>query len=229
MTRHLLAVLSGTLLAACDEAAAPPGAGALDRVDAAVASDAPDGGRQASAGHFATTVLAFAPGQGAGFGQDAMPDIVLGPPKGAGATAGSLDVVSLGSGGSIVLGFDVAITDGPGADFIVFENPMTLWPEPAIVGVSQDGVTFVEFPCEHANKAAKFPGCAGVTPVLSAPGNGVDPTDPAAAGGDAFDLHAIGLDRALWVRVRDPGAQAAVQPTAGADLDAVSVVHAAAR
>ena len=52
-----------------------------------------------------------------------MPDIVLGPPVGGGALAGSLDVVSLGFSGEIVLCFEPnAIVDGPGADFIVFEN-----------------------------------------------------------------------------------------------------------
>ena len=230
MTRATLAALCWTLLAACAEAGAPSAMGAdsgggVDAPDAA-AWDAVDGDSAGSAGYFATKVVAFSPGPGAGFGQDAMPSIVLGPPKGGGAASGSLDVVSLGSGGSIVLGFDVAIVDGPGPDFIVFENAFKNWPEPAIVGVSLDGVSFVEFPCDPTAKAAGFPGCAGVSPVHSAPGNGVDPADPAAAGGDAFDLKAIGLNRAIFVRVRDPGAQPAVPPTAGADLDAVVIVNA---
>ena len=53
-----------------------------------------------------------------------MPGIVEGPPVGGGTDHGSTDVVSLGSGGSIVVSFAPnAIVDGPGADFIVFENP----------------------------------------------------------------------------------------------------------
>lgn len=72
---------------------------------------------------FAQSVVQFSPGPDAGFGQAGMPSIVLGPPHGRGTYAGSLDVVSLGRGGSIILGFgNNTITDGPGADFTVFEN-----------------------------------------------------------------------------------------------------------
>ena len=52
------------------------------------------------------------------------PGIVFGPPGNATPTTGSLDVLSLGHGGSITLAFtDNEIVDGPGPDFIVFENP----------------------------------------------------------------------------------------------------------
>ena len=52
---------------------------------------------------FADHVVSFTAGTGAGFGEDSLPAIVLGPPVGGGATHGGTDVVSLGSGGTIVL------------------------------------------------------------------------------------------------------------------------------
>src|ERR1700690_1444011 len=53
---------------------------------------------------FATSVESFTAGPGPTTGQAELPDIVLGPPKGGGAGKGSLDVVTLGNGGSITLG-----------------------------------------------------------------------------------------------------------------------------
>ena len=63
---------------------------------------------------FAIAVVAFEPGEQAGFGQDRMPDVVLGPPRGTGVAVGSTDVVSLGVGGSIVVELGVAAVDGDG-------------------------------------------------------------------------------------------------------------------
>ncbi|HEY3665920.1 MAG TPA: hypothetical protein VGL19_07975, partial [Polyangiaceae bacterium] len=54
---------------------------------------------------FATSVVSFTAGPGPTFGQSALPGVVLGPPKGGGLNMGSLDVVTLGNGGSITLGF----------------------------------------------------------------------------------------------------------------------------
>src|SRR6267378_6444976 len=52
------------------------------------------------------------------------PGIVIGPPGSATPTTGSLSVMSLGHGGRITLEFtDNVIVDGPGPDFIAFENP----------------------------------------------------------------------------------------------------------
>ena len=72
---------------------------------------------------YASEVIDFVPGPLAGHGQDLMPDVVLGPPQGSGLYAGSMDVVSLGIGGTITIstGADT-IVDGPGPDFIIFEN-----------------------------------------------------------------------------------------------------------
>lgn len=55
--------------------------------------------------------------------------------------------LSLGDGGSITLTFDQPITNGPGADFAVFENSHDgLFLELAFVEVSSDGVNFLRFP-----------------------------------------------------------------------------------
>jgi hypothetical protein len=188
-------------------------------------------------GRFATEVVGFEPAEGATFGGESMPDIVLGPPEGGGASIGSLDVVSLGCGGSIVLRFDPPIPDVPASpDFLVFENPVitptgTVFAEPGHVSVSVDGESFVEFPC--LPEPSPPIGCAGVTPVLSSSSNGLDATDPAIAGGDAYDLADIDLAEAGFVRIIDrsaenPGASVwCGGSSAGFDLDSVAVVGSA--
>jgi hypothetical protein len=180
---------------------------------------------------FASCVLSFEPGEGAGHGQDAFPDIVYGPPKGAGTSMGSLDTLSLGRGGEIAFGFGGnAIVDGPGPDFLIFENafyiagnPDAVFAEPGEVSVSEDGVSWTTFPC--ASQGYPYTGCAGWHPVLASADNGVSPFDPTAAGGDAFDLADVGLTRARYVRIRDVS-MAGAAPTAGFDLDAAAIVHA---
>jgi hypothetical protein len=178
---------------------------------------------------FATRVVAEDFGPGQNFGQDQLPGIVLGPPKGGGSAQGSTDVCSLGVGGSITLAFDGnAIIDGPGPDFIVFENPFAVggdlndpYAELGIVAVSDDGVTWVSFPCTAT--APPYGTCAGWNYVYAnAATNDIDPTDPAVAGGDPFDLADIGVARARFVRVTS-------RPdlTTVFDLDAISIVNAA--
>jgi hypothetical protein len=196
-----------------------------------------DGGVLA-ADRFATRVVSFTPGDCAGFGVAQMPAIVLGPPVGAGDGQGGLDVVSLGSGGTIVLSFEPnAIIDGPGVDFIVFENaffaagnPDRPSAEVGEVSVSDDGVTWTVFPCTSTK--APFGTCAGWHPVYSSPRNCISPVDPAVAGGDAFDLAAVGVTHARYVRVIDrsmetcPTDPSQKLTSNGFDLDAVSIVNA---
>lgn len=65
------------------------------------------------------------------------------------AEGNGTSVVSLGDGGSIVLGFNYPIKDGPGPDFAVFENGFDdLFLEFAHVEVSTDGITFVRIPSD---------------------------------------------------------------------------------
>ncbi|MFO1518198.1 MAG: hypothetical protein U1F57_00815 [bacterium] len=150
---------------------------------------------------FMDEVISFHPGPHAGFGSDRFPQIVLGSPKGAGLSFGGFDVLSLGVGGEIVLKSDTPILDETGPDFIVFENafyaggnPNAPFAEPGEVAVSQDGIHFIAFPCASTDSVNHYPGCAGVHPVFANPDtNSISPTDPAVAGGDAFDLHDLDL------------------------------------
>ncbi|ATB50612.1 cell surface protein [Corallococcus macrosporus] len=180
---------------------------------------------------YADEVVSFEPGDSAGFGQDRFPDIVLGPPSGLGPDNGSLDVLSLGRGGEIVLRFtDLAVVDGPGVDLLVFENAFLVadgstYSERGIVSVSDDGVNWHPFPCATTDAEGGYPGCAGVTPVHANPANGISATDPAVAGGDGFDLATVGLRRARYVRIVDAGNNRYGGTSGGFDLDAVAVVN----
>jgi len=205
---------------------APPDGGSLD------AGTVVDGGT-ADAGpppvvidpeDYAKKVSSYTPGDNAGFGQDQYPDIVMGPPTGNGNGAGSLDVLSLGKNGSIVLDFEYDILDGEGPDLIVFENAFVGFVETGFVAVSSDGIQWFEWPC-HPSKELGYPNCAGVHPVIANATNGVDPTDPKTAGGDAFDLADLGVTSARYVRVRDSGSNMYAGSSGGFDLDAVAIVH----
>jgi hypothetical protein len=179
---------------------------------------------------FVSSVVSFTPGTNAGYGADQMPEVVLGGPKSPGPDSGSLDVLSLGVGGEVVLAFEQTIVDGEGVDFIVFENAFRIggtdkiFEEPGEVAVSSDGETWVAFPCDPP--AGEHDQCAGIHPVNASDGEGYSPTDPAVSGGDLFDLAAIGVTSARFVRIRDKSPGGA-PPNAGFDLDAVSIVHAA--
>ena len=206
-------------------------AGAPDAMAGAPANLAGGTAADACVSHFATSVESFTAGPGPTTGQSELPQIVLGPPRGGGKSHGSLDVATLGNGGSITLGFaPSAIVDRPGPDFIVFENPFYVNGDPTkpfaelgTVEVSDDGQTFHGFPCTAT--AYPYGSCAGWHAVLAnADDNSTDPTDPAVAGGDAFDLADLGLAEVRFVRITDRVDQTG---TAGSfDLDAVSIVHA---
>ena len=220
-------------------------AGFFDASDPDASHVAVDGGFAGPDGsvlradRFVTTVVSVTYGDCAGFGLTSMPSVVEGPPVGGGALAGSLDVVSLGYKGEIVLSFEPnAIVDGPGADFIVFENAFWAGGDPtrpvaelADVSVSEDGITWKTFPCTPGT-GPTYGDCAGWRPVYSAPGNGISPVDPSVAGGDPFDLAELGLTTARFVRIRDlgtidcPSNPANKPTTVGFDLDAIALVHA---
>ncbi|MEZ4385819.1 MAG: hypothetical protein R3A79_31160 [Nannocystaceae bacterium] len=219
------------LVAACDGDDPAP-ADAADQPP--VAGGCPE---PASSDPFADCVDAFHPGD-ASFGHDRLPEIVLGPPRGA-DELGGMDVASLGCGGSITLHFaGLGIPDGPGDDLIVFENPFALgddatFVEPARVLVSDDGERWREFPCDLESRPPV--GCAGIGLVRYDPDDpaaaGDDPRDPAAAGGDAFDLADVGLERARWVRLIDvteayyDHSMWCLGDAGGFDLDAVAAIH----
>jgi hypothetical protein len=215
------------LLAAC-------GQGHPDADTAGEGGAGGDGSAGSAETPYAQSVEAFEPGQAAGFGADALPGVVLGPPAGKGNTAGSLDVLSLGAAGEIVLAFGAQhIEDGPGADFIVFEN--AFWPggdaskvfaELGEVSVSNDAATWDTFPCDTTGDGGgNFPGCAGVTPTLEYDPLLVVPLDAEQTGGDSFDLADLGLTSARYVRIRDLETLEPAGNTSGFDLDAVGLIH----
>jgi hypothetical protein len=180
--------------------------------------------------YFIGAIVSFDAGPGAGFGAGKLPDVIEGPPEGGGMSQGSLDVLSLGTRGVIVVEMAEEIVDGPGPDLTIFENAFLfgdgkLYSEPAAVAVSEDGVDFTEFPCDP--DAGAVATCAGVHAVFSAPGNGISPLDPSVSGGDPLDLAAIGVPRARYVRIRDLGMGSRLGPAAGFDLDAIANLHPA--
>lgn len=180
---------------------------------------------------YAQELVSFEPGEGAGFGQDELPDVVLGPPQVGEANNGSTDVLSLGVGGEIVLSFgDILIVDGPGVDFVVWENPFWIngdetqpFYEMGRVSVSQDGENWFAFDCEPGPGGALDEQCAGWRPRL--------PFDPCAesldateTGGDGFDLNEIGVEAVQFIKITDMALRGSA-PSAGFDLDAVGAVN----
>lgn len=180
-------------------------------------------------------VHSFHPGTSAGFGAEALPFIVLGPPEGAGALQGSLDVVSLGNGGVIEVRFgDNAVVDGPGDDLVIYENAFhsgdengPMFTEYAFVEVSRDGRNWLAFPYDGATGE----GLAGREPVNANSGNEIDPLSP-EAGGDRFDIAVLGLDYVSAVRLTDAGSliddlgnHSYPGTKGGFDLDAAAALH----
>ena len=170
------------------------------------------------------------------------------PDKALGSAVGnSFDIVTLGRGGSITLTFDKPISNGPGADFSVFENGINdSFLELAWVEVSSDGSTF-----------SRFPGVSFTASPVGGFGS-IDPTDIDGFAskyrqgfGTPFDLENLngvsGLDiNAIhFVRLVDivgdgtvfddfPSNQGGPHPiydqfptvlSAGFDLDAVAVIN----
>jgi hypothetical protein len=189
---------------------------------------------------WAAQVLQVSYGEDATFGQGSMPGVVLGPSAGTGTGAQSLDVVSLGSGGTITVGFspDRCVIDLAGDDLAVLENVFYVageennrFVEAGRVEVSQDGSTFFAFPTSvdetrPLGDPARYSGFAGVEPV--------GPGDlPGEVGGDRFDLADLGLDWIRYVRItdangnpQDPGdIMSAGYGMNGFDLDAVGAIH----
>ena len=211
------------LLIACGhEVPSPTDAGSGTPVDAGI---------DISVLPYATSVVETSLGPGSGFGADQLPQIVLGPPQGHGPSRGSMDVLSLGHRGSIVVGFEPrTIIDGPGADFIVFEN--AFWPqgnaaavfaELGRVAVSQDGVVWHEFTCETPEDEDPI-NCAGWSPTENFDGVQDLPLSLDVCGGDGFDLADLNLDFARYVRITDQS-DSTQTPSAGFDLDAVGLIH----
>lgn len=183
--------------------------------------DTPPDCAKASA-RFITNIVDFEFGPGQNHNQESgFPHALYGPPRANDTNS----VVSLGNGGFVIVEFENnIIVDGPGPDFIVFENPVPHFVELATVSVSNDLITWHEFPCTAAQDGPDYGSCAGVGIVRSHPDNGIDPLDPTVAGGDAFDLADINVAEARYVRIQDR--EDLVGPAGVFDLDAVAIVNA---
>lgn len=176
-----------------------------------------------------------------------LPELALGP-----ASLDAYDVVSLGDGGEIVLGFEGGIGDGPGDDFAVWENgfyaPGGLFAELAFVEVSTNGVDFARFAPQTLNTfpaeafdtidPSDYRNLAGDQPVGL--GTGFDlaelASDPLVAAElvDLADVRFVRLvdvigdgstSDALGEPVFDP--YPTPYPSGGFDLEAVGVLHEA--
>jgi len=196
----------------------------------------------------ATSIVDINKGSGGGIFTQAN---ILGGPQGAGFDAGSLEVLSLGEAGDVTLGFDVVITDGPGADFTVFENGFAVgssavFAEIVYVEVSTDGLNFARFAPSYVGSGSamgSFAGLAGGLPVLAnVVTNSISPFDPVVSGGEAFDLAdlvtvpevtlgLVDLAAIHFVRLVDVGAADVdangmlLGGNGGADIDAVTVLN----
>lgn len=173
------------------------------------------------------------------------------PWQAMGPARGTMGINVLGNHGRVTMTFDPPITDGPGADFAVFENGFIsgalVFAELAYIEVSSDGVHFIRFDT-HALQPGN-PGAYGsLSPALF---NNLAGTQP-AFWGTPFDLRElmyreevlyglVDLSRITHVRVIDiVGDASAVDsfgnfifdatPTWGSggfDFDAIGVIHQA--
>jgi len=193
---------------------------------------------------WASGVDSYLAGPGVTDAHFSAPEQGLGP-----AGTSTLDVVSLGNGGSITLTFDAPITDGEGWDFAVYENSFAadLFLELGFVEVSSDGAHFARFDSAFAatvtpsgnasGTAAQIGGLAGTYMI----GYGT-PFDLAALRNapmvrdGAVDLASIKYVRIVDIvgdgttldsfgrPIVDPLSSG---PTAGFDLDGLAVLNTA--
>ncbi len=159
---------------------------------------------------FATEVIEYVAGPGVtpgmGFG---IPARALGGPHGEGHDNGSLDILVLGAGGHVTLGFGGTIFNAPGPDLTVFENGFWFgggfYGELMFVEVSSDGSNWSRFPsrCDIPMPLGLFDtydpalvgGLAGNREIYAnVLTNMIDPFDPMVSGGDAFDLADLAAD-----------------------------------
>ena len=218
------AISHGAIAGPYAPAAGQPGSTAISMNDPLITS-------------WATGYLDYVPGDNVDAAWQT-PERALGPAQG---TSG--DVVSLGTGGSIVLTFADPIANGAGYDFAVFENSFSdTFLELARVEVSSDGVNFFRFEA------------FSLTPAPVGPFGTLDPTDiDGLAGkyrqgwGTPFDLDVfsgssgIDVNNVSYVRLLDVVGDGSMYDSngnpiydpylttgsAGFDLDAIGVLNSA--
>ena len=152
------------------------------------------------------------------------PNLATNGVRGGGDSSSGTDVFSLsleaGVSDYITLSWSgLRVTNGPGADFVVFENAFQVsggayFMDPTLVFLSQDGTNWVEYPADYINEdettyssdPAMWVGFAGIHPVrLNVDTNPVDPFDQELAGGDHFDLDTLPTTDASSQSIRDNG------------------------
>lgn len=199
---------AGTEIPGGDASSASPDAGVLP--DAS-----PDMGTDATPDDFGSYADLVVDAPGAGDIPFRDPELAINGVRGSGVSQGGLDVFSLGVTATPASAQDNYITlawsgrtviDGPGTDFVVFENALAIEPgvrhfiEAAVIELSRDGQSWVAMPYDYLNAdetvysddPGLWSGFAGVQPVLlHEEDNPVDAFDPALAGGDHFDLAAL--------------------------------------
>jgi len=160
------------------------------------------------------------------------------PEKALGQALGtSTDIVCLGRGGQITFTFDTLIVNGDGADFVCFENALSpTFLELGWVEVSMDGLNFERFP-NHSLTASSVGAFGDVEPTKI---NGYC-SKYQQAYGTPFDLDSVSLDTIRYIKfvdivgdgnaldsdgniIYDPYATTG---SAGLDIDAIGVIHAA--
>lgn len=165
-----------------------------------------------------------------GFGLNEYPDILYGPP------GGSLDVVSFGTRGELIIELNgYVIVDGVGPDFTIFENPFPGWQECADVSVSTDGEQYYSFECQSVDSRGVYPGCAGVHSVAEDLDE-ADYLNPDLSGGDIFDLGELPvvITDVRFIQIRHIGfcatnsqdaANGGGGDSGGFDLDAMAILN----
>ena len=159
------------------------------------------------------------------------------PEKALGMAEGtSGDIVCLGRGGQITLGFDTLIVNREGADFVTFENGFyDNFLELAYIEVSFDGIYFERFP-NYSNTQSSVAAFGEIDPTKI---NGYC-SKYRQGYGTAFDLDNVSLDTIKYVRIVDIVGDGTyfdsnnhpiydpfpTTGSAGVDLDAVGVINA---
>ncbi len=109
----------------------------------------------------------------------------------------------------------LSILDGPGDDFVVFENGFQIgdsdnfFMDHLVVEVSSNGEEWLSFPYDYTAleetsyqpKREYWQGFAGVNPVYFREEQGGDPFNFEVSGGDGFDISELGLTSISYVRL----------------------------
>jgi hypothetical protein len=136
-----------------------------------------------------------------------------------GNDGGSLDICSLGHGGSITFHFSKKIINGPGVDFKIFENVFqtsstTFYTEAAYIEVSADGNNWYRWPAvtstdslyNELNKEFYISGFAGINPVYSNYSKLSSPKpEDSDSGGDFFDLNDLPDNDPVALAIKNNG------------------------